>query len=223
MISKIVEKIFSILFPYQCIICHSEDTLGNICNHCIGKLELNRDIQLPWIFSLYHYKDDRVHTCIHHLKNYPDQLLVYHLLDRQKRMIHGWIMGVITYYNIRNIVLVPTPIHNSRFIDRGYNQAEIIAHGLHQVLQLLLPNIPILVNTQLIKKTKQTEKQALITDREKRFKNVINIFTKTKSEILFPTNTLIIIIDDVTTTGGTLSEIYHKFPDQPTVAFTLAH
>lgn len=223
MITRLLEKIFTALFPAQCIICHSEETSCNICQNCIQQLTINRDLQLPWIFSLYHYKDERVHICIHHLKNYPDELLIHEILSHKKLMIIGWITGIITYYQIKNIVLVPTPIHHSRFVDRGYNQSEIIAKGIRKILEQTLLNISISIHSEIVRKNKKTEKQALIMDREKRFKNVVNIFTTTGREAKLPAQTLIVIIDDVTTTGGTLQEIYNQFPYHHVVAFTLAH
>jgi ComF family protein len=225
MIFKLFEKIFSFLFPPICVSCNSEKTNTNICNHCVEKISVNREITQPWIFSLYRYRTEEMNSCIRHIKNFPDQEIVQQLLLKKKIMIIGWVTGITRYNKVSKVILVPVPLHQSRFIERGYNQAEIIAQALQNVLKLHTNNIVIEIDTKLIKKSKKTDKQALIHDRKVRLKNIHDAFSINTENLSFIENSIVIIIDDITTTGGTMVEMRQLFGEhsEHVFGFTLGH
>lgn len=225
MISDLLKNIFSYLFPPVCIICGNENTKINICNSCSNSLPLTREMRRPWLFSLYRYRDESVATCIRHLKNFPDTEFVDQLLKQKEIMIIGWTLGMTRFHDCSEIILIPVPLHNSRFLDRGYNQAEIIAKSYQKIL-LQKIKIPVRIETTIIKKSKYTDKQALITDRSERLRNIHGAFEIQNAwKAKLSMHALAIIIDDVTTTGGTLDEVKKVLePYVKTVgAFTLAH
>lgn len=228
MLRLFLKQLFSYLFPPSCIICGNENVTINLCQDCVGKLSLTREMRRPWLFSLYRYRNDQVAQCIRYLKDFPDTEFVRSLMTEKRFMIAGWSLGVLRTSGCDNIILIPIPIHRSRFLDRGYNQAEIIAHTFAQILQEHLKHIPVTVESDLMVKARKTDKQALITDRTKRLQNIKNAFAIKKGRenaSHFPGHPLIIIIDDVTTTGGTLDEMRSiLLPHAKAVfAFTLAH
>jgi predicted amidophosphoribosyltransferase len=197
----------------------------NVCKSCGSTLPVNREIKQPWIFSLYQYRSDTTNACVRHLKNYPDQVMIEQLLLEKKLMVSGWITGIARYYNTNNIILIPVPLHQSRFIERGYNQAEIIAGAIKTIMSDA-KNFTVIIETNLITKSKKTDKQALIHDRAIRLKNISGAFSiKPDYMNLFPENTIGIIIDDITTTGGTLIEIRQLFTgiEERIFGFTLGH
>jgi predicted amidophosphoribosyltransferase len=225
MFINLLQKLFSYLFPPQCIVCGSEEVTINICKSCGSTLPVNREIKQPWIFSLYQYRNDTTNACVRHLKNYPDQVMVEQLLLERKLMIIGWITGIARYHGANNIILIPVPLHQSRFIERGYNQAEIIAGAIKTIMSDA-KNFTVIIETNLITKSKKTDKQALIHDRAIRLKNISGAFSiKPDYMNLFPENTIGIIIDDITTTGGTLIEIRQLFTgiEERIFGFTLGH
>jgi len=91
-------------------------------------------------------------------------------------------------------VIIGVPLHKSRFQQRGYNQADWIAEGLSEAL-----NVPtaadILVRTRF--RDSQTRKNRL-----DRWENVKTAFAVLKPEAVEGKN--IMIVDDVLTTGATL-------------------
>lgn len=93
--------------------------------------------------------------------------------------------------------IVPVPLHSSRLRERGYNQAEKIADGFGEVL-----DIPVM--TDLIVRVKRTHTQ---TGKNKlnRWKSTSEIYVMTREFDLSGKN--ILIIDDVVTTGATVSGI----------------
>jgi len=94
-------------------------------------------------------------------------------------------------------MLVPVPIHWRRRLKRGFHASQVIAEGVASVLQ-----IPVQGN--LLSCKRLTEKQGKLTG-NKRFENVKNSFGLKSLTRVDGANVL--IIDDVMTSGATLSEL----------------
>jgi len=89
--------------------------------------------------------------------------------------------------------VVSVPLHPARLRQRGYNQAELLAHELRRRLQLLAPP------GELVR-TRPTPPQ-VGHDRLRRFENVRDAFAWRGCEL---EGQSILLIDDVATTGATL-------------------
>ncbi len=88
--------------------------------------------------------------------------------------------------------LAPIPLHPKRLRERGYNQAELLARNISQTLQRpLIPN--------LLRRTRHAPPQVAARNRDERARNVQNAFQS--APVHAP---IIVLIDDVTTTGATL-------------------
>jgi ComF family protein len=92
-------------------------------------------------------------------------------------------------------ILVPVPLGQQRFRQRGYNQAIELGRWLEKRL-----GIP--MRTDLVARMRETSEQARLDRRERR-KNIRGAFAVLRE--LPATN--IAIIDDVITTGSTVSEL----------------
>jgi ComF family protein len=107
---------------------------------------------------------------------------------RELQQSYGaWLQG------IRPDALVPVPIHPSRRRERGYNQAELIAKALSAQ-----SGIP--VDLRLISRTKKTLPQKNLT-REERQNNLKRAFKINRNDVKL---NVIVIIDDIYTTGSTI-------------------
>lgn len=95
-------------------------------------------------------------------------------------------------------VLVPVPIHYSKYLERGYNQADILAKGISKQL-----GIPVLSN--LLIRNKKTLPQKNLSDKE-RLQNLQEAFCFNKKEAkrYRDTITKVILVDDIYTTGSTI-------------------
>jgi predicted amidophosphoribosyltransferase len=86
---------------------------------------------------------------------------------------------------------------------------------------------PILtLKNKILIKPKETEHQARIKDRRTRLKNIIGSFAVKDSEKNKIKNRNIILIDDITTTGATLTEakkVLKQAGARKIIAFTVAH
>lgn len=95
-------------------------------------------------------------------------------------------------------ILIPVPITQKRFRERGYNQAELLATYFSKSFHLALEK-------NVLYKTKHTHKQGTAKSKEERTQNIIGSFGIKHPECIEGKN--IILIDDITTTGSTLVEI----------------
>lgn len=112
--------------------------------------------------------------------------------------------------------LVPVPLAHKRFEERGFNQAELLAQKAGEVIGL--PVLPVL------KKIRETPSQTGLS-REQRKQNLAGAFDYCPGKAVVPAGCLFIIIDDVYTTGCTISEcarILLKAGAQEVYAATLA-
>jgi len=94
-------------------------------------------------------------------------------------------------------IIIPVPLHYRRLNWRGFNQAELIAQSLSEILNCNF-------DASLIKRTKIIKPQAEIEEREQRINNVRDIFQIIDRDKV--KNKTVLLIDDVCTTGATLNE-----------------
>jgi ComF family protein len=90
-------------------------------------------------------------------------------------------------------IIIPVPLHRSRLRQRGHNQAALLATSLARHTGLPL-------NTRLVR-TRATASQTTL-DKPRRAANVRGAFRWRGGSLR---NQTVVIVDDVTTTGATLS------------------
>ena len=99
-------------------------------------------------------------------------------------------------------VVVPVPLHPSRQRERGFNQAELLALGLCQALarsdRAAVPRI----ETRCLRRTRPTAPQTGLSLRARQ-ENVRGVFSVVRPERV--RERLVVLVDDVMTTGATLS------------------
>ena len=88
--------------------------------------------------------------------------------------------------------LVPVPIHPERLRERGYNQAALLAAGLHRATRLS--------TTDLLVRRRATTRQHRL-DRAARLRNLRDAFAVRPDARAPP---VVIVIDDILTTSATL-------------------
>ncbi len=91
-------------------------------------------------------------------------------------------------------LIIPLPLHREKQKKRGYNQAEEIAKGIGEVLQLPVRN-------DLVHRIKKTDTQTF-RNRVERWENIKSKFLLSNQMAL--QNKHVLLVDDVVTTGATL-------------------
>jgi ComF family protein len=113
-------------------------------------------------------------------------------------------------------VIIPVPMHPKKLKKRGYNQAEMIAIGVSEILNVEIQTEGLL---KILNTKTQTKKSKF-----DRWINVERSFDSSKDVII--TNKNILLIDDVVTTGATLeacSSSLHKMGNNKISLATLAY
>lgn len=128
---------------------------------------------------------------IYKLKYDDDRLLAY---DLALLMQKAWSLLADDFVD-GQVVLVPIPLHPDRLWERGYNQAEEIAKHLST-------RIEVPVESRALKRIKKTQAQFGLS-RIARIQNMSDAFV---GDAKFVFGRHIVLVDDVYTSGATLSE-----------------
>jgi ComF family protein len=94
-------------------------------------------------------------------------------------------------------LVVPTPIHKRKMLERGFNQSEWIAKGIADALSVPLANHAVQRITYAVSQT--------LSAKEKRLENVKNAFQVFDNQLL--ENKKVLLVDDTITTGATLESL----------------
>ena len=233
---NIFQKVLTTVFPnhYKCITCGKEiDYAGfDFCENCIKNLpQINGKICLRCgepIKSMANYclncKNNKHHfkrnlSAFTYEKPISDHImnLKYNNKKYLGEIFTAFLVQKYLELNISADVVIPIPLHPNRLKERGYNQAEIIAKPLSEKL-----NIPLALNA--IERVRDTPKQSLSKSFEDRALNIKDAFKViSKNEVK---DKVVLLIDDVYTTGSTLSEcakVLLKAKAKEVYCLTVAH
>lgn len=172
------------LVKYQkCIACDKPSPNGLTHNYC------KRSYRPTQSISIYEYSG-KIRECIKKSKYNSRQFFALKILAREALgLSYEWAES------FKDFVCVPIPLSKSRYLERGFNQAFIIA-------KILAKGWKIPVNDSVLLRIRGTKAQHLI-NREERFKNISGSF-KAPQELVAGKKFL--LIDDICTTGATLRE-----------------
>lgn len=174
--------------------------------------------EFNWIHPLFYYKDERVKAIIWELKYKNNTLPLEYIGKILYEEIIALVSDIVTFDSDAKFILLPIPITTERRRERGYNQSEYIAKA---VLENDLEHI-LLYAPQWFEKIKETPRQSHSESRRQRIENLHGCFRANKNV----GNKYIILIDDVVTTGSTLSEARNTLLSsgaRDVFAFTVAH
>ena len=181
---------------------HSSDQI--LCNDC---QKTKPQFDQAWGVCLYNGTMRR----LIHLFKYGNRTTLHHTLTKM-------MFDFINAYQLdmhRFDLVVPIPLSSTRLRERGYNQSQLLAEDIAR--QFLIE--PIYGNLQRIRHTRN---QALMGKRE-RWTNLKGAF-RIKYPLLFSGKS-ILIVDDLLTTGATVSEAAHALKEagaKTTEVLTLA-
>lgn len=198
MISKIFAQLYSIITyvisPPQCYSCKAyTQTRVVLCIACQNNLEFIA----PKMFTI----NDRYILTVYALTRYTEPLrpMIFAKYRSDPAMLEKLAHLVWQHSVLPNVyidALIPIPLHWTRNLKRGFNQAEILAQLLSK-----LSNIPVICT---LKRIKQTQYQVRVEHVDRRC-NVKNAFELNTINVDL-TNKHIMLVDDSCTTGSTAIE-----------------
>ncbi len=210
--------ILNIIFPIECLSCGKRDR--DICTSCLGDFPPAERETAKWIFPLYDYRHPPIKKALWLLKYKGKKRLAIILAQTLEGRIMEELSELSVMENFNDPLLVPIPLSKKRYRERGYNQSELICREL---MKIDTEKYFCLEKNVLIK-PRETEHQARIENRTERLKNIVGSFAVINPERAQGKN--IILIDDITTTGATLSEakkVLKEAGAKKIIAFTVAH
>lgn len=173
---------------------------------------------LDWVHPLFYYKDNRVRAIIWELKYKENTKHINHIAKLIYEEIIAEVSDIVAFNSDAEFLLIPIPITETRRVERGYNQSEIIAKSiLENDLARTLLYAP-----QWFQKVRETPKQSRSESKQERTMNLVGCFVADPRV----DGKYIILIDDVVTTGSTLSEARDTLLSagaREILAFTIAH
>ncbi len=199
------------LFPERCAGCPARGT--PLCDQCLALIPPPRDLETPGLLAALPYEHPWVKRLIWRLKYYRGR----HLAERLAEIISEKLLeeisdlaslaiGDLAAGTVDKWLVIAVPQSTNRQRTRGFNQAEMIAK--HLVLQ----NSDFLeLASGSVAKIKDTLPQAKVLNRKARLENIKGSFAVVKPEIV--RGRRLIIVDDVITTGATVSEIKRVLKD----------
>lgn len=192
-------------------------SLEKIYRNCKKTFEINLD----QTFSIFKYKDDFIKDAIYELKNNKNENAIKIFGEFMFQEILNYIEENLIHTDYK-IPITWVPQHKSTYLEKGYNQAKELAAATLDAAVLQKINIFQLEN--LLLKTRKTKPQHEIKNKRERLKNLKNAFEVIGSEKI--QNKIIILIDDIVTTGTTLKEVRRQLLAAgafKVICFTIAH
>lgn len=232
---RFLNTILDIIFPTKCVLC--DKTGVDLCTECLKSAPKAERESAEWIFPLYDYRHPAIKKSLWLLKYKGKRKLAGVFAEVVYEKILEELSELSLMENFTELLLIPIPLSPQRYRERGFNQAELICKELIRIHHLRYgvdanTHFNHGVNMQLEKniliKIKDTKHQARIKNRNERIKNIIGTFAikneAINKDLLKRKN--IILIDDILTTGATLSEakkILKQAGARKVIAFTVAH
>lgn len=153
------------------------------------------------LFMIFQYRNRVVKSMIRELK-YKGNKSVARLCGE---IVYKFILENSTGSMMRDVfplptILIPIPLASERRRERGFNQNELV------IKEIILCDVDkkLSFSFDVLEKNRHTKPQSSIKNRKERLKNLNGCFSVVHPDLVCGKN--IILIDDVTTTGSTLSE-----------------
>lgn len=188
-----LKTILDLLFPENCLGCGRPETV--LCQDCAA--ELPRGLSPEGALAILDYQDRRVKRAIWLFKYRNKRALAKILAEVVYAALLEELAELRLMKNFREPLLVPMPISRRRFRERGYNQVLLLAR------ELALLGGEFALTPDALRKTRHTESQVETASRRERLKNLRGSFSADPAAVR---GRNIILLDDVITTGATLSE-----------------
>ncbi len=194
---KIFYTLLDYIFYKKCYFCAKKAKKNITCDKCLDKIKAKgskktRKISGIKIEGYYFYKDE-IQKLIRGVK--------YH----DKKEFAGDIAGILVefagneHFSAENAEIIPVPMHHKRQKKRRYNHMELISEELSAITGYK-------VNTELIKRIKNTKPQYKLNQTERR-KNLKDAFKVNPAAY---SGKKLIIFDDISTTGVTMESIIEE-------------
>jgi len=190
LLQQLFDLSIALLFPPRCVGCGRVDSIW--CQNCQDQLDETAFPQhvrpLPPLAGITStgVHQGIIREAVQGLKYGNAKSVAHALGERLVKQLQGqdWPIDMI----------VPVPLHKTRLAERGYNQAQLLSEHVAEVL--LYPCLPEAVHRQ-----RNTQSQVTLSGAERQ----ANLQDAFQADPQVVSRQRVLLIDDVYTTGATLS------------------
>lgn len=213
-----LQTILDIIYPVRCPICGEIVTPKGerICPVCKDKINYIREPRCkrcskPIEREEQEYCGDCDRKTFHFDSGFAvwvyDEAMKHSIAEfkyhSKKEYAKFYIQEIVRLYGERILkiapdAIVPIPIHSSKHLERGYNQADILARGLGKALKL-----PVI--SELLIRNRKTLPQKKLSDKERQ-RNLTEAFQINDKQAGIDPKQIskVLLVDDIYTTGSTM-------------------
>ena len=200
-------NLFDFILPRFCCSCKTKLSVNQdtMCVDCLSKIQRSNSSRLKREFERKFFKNKIISEFYSPFVFEKDKELQHaiHALKYDKKFPVGIFLGKVLAAEIKSSktnwkfdLIIPIPLHQLKKAERGYNQAYYIAKGVGKIFKVK-------VSDRSVKRIKYTESQTTMNLNE-REENISGAFKVKWNTQVRGKN--ILLLDDVITTGATISE-----------------
>ena len=217
MIKRIMSGLWNFIFPLSCVGCTRHGSA--LCTKCLSEISLADTSVDKNIYPVFDYKHPIVKRALWELKFKNNKAVAQPLAQALYDKMLEEMQELEIFQGFTNPLIIPIPLSKRREKERGYNQSEILCTELS-----FIDPMSFKLYTNVLYKTFDTKQQTKTRNRSERKNNLRGCFAVKHQEKIKGKN--IILIDDIVTTGATISEarkVLKMFGAKKIIAFTVAH
>jgi ComF family protein len=204
---KFCVSLFDFFLPRFCAACKLKlgPSESVVCMNCFSEIKLAEPERLREEYARK-FQQRKIITDFISLFVFEKEKALQHIIHSLKyenRFNIGLFLGSELGKNFHDLftgwqidLIIPVPLHRLKKAERGFNQATYIAKGLSRELKIKY-------SSQVIKRNRYTESQTTL-DMHEREMNMSGAFSLKSTSMI--KNKSILLIDDVITTGATITE-----------------
>jgi len=200
-------NLFDFILPRFCCSCKTKLSVNQdtMCVDCLSKIQRSNSSRLKREFERKFMNNKIIREFYSPFVFEKDKELQHaiHALKYDKKFPVGIFLGKVLAAEIKSSktnwkfdLIMPIPLHQLKKAERGYNQAYYIAKGVGKIFKVK-------VSDRSVKRIKYTESQTTMNLNE-REENISGAFKVKWNTQVRGKN--ILLLDDVITTGATISE-----------------
>ena len=215
--STVIQTAIRMLYPPQCIMCREQLQSENaLCGSCCRDMPFNTDCACvrcgASLIGVTETAGAECDDCIQNPPPWAEGRAVFRYQGLARKMIlelkHGdrpelvapaaaWMAQTAADILTEKSLIIPIPVHWQRFLQRKYNQAEVLAKHVatHSGAEL---------KTDILRRPRKTVPLKEV-NRSERFSILENAFEINADKVQEMKEQNIVLIDDVMTSGATLS------------------
>ncbi len=200
-------NLFGFFLPRFCPGCGSKLDINTepICRDCLSSMLRVAQTRLTYEYNKK-FAGEKLITefiSLYEFEKGKELQNILHSFKYQNRFLIGRYFGQLLYQSFKEKIdlwkidfLIAVPLHHLKKAERGYNQSDYIVKGISSMSGIPVKNFH-------LKRQRYTESQTTKTKAE-RLQNMAEAFKPRKEQQLI--NKRVLLVDDVITTGATISE-----------------